>query len=662
MFLIRIHYGGTFQRYPGRRYFDGHVGIFDMVDVDMFITVALDIMVVQLCYTGKSEPMYYNYLRPLTSLDEGLYALACEEDVYCLATLVRSFKLIEVYIKHGVTAVDSYRRPPPRVRVTIEDITDEPGSIAAIEHRSEKMLLLTWHDSSEPTKEPVCDSITPRSLPQHDSSTPCKDSVFESVTPRSMPRCMLTHPTDESVITYTQKLWVSHDDSVGVDDLDLNLNEHVDLKCSQIETQFELSVSEEPDVGRTQEPIMEEVRTQKPIVEEVIVEDYVSSGKDVEHDSAYETQYDVQSSEDTCIDDDDDDFLVDEENEIVKPHVDVHLFGIAWVPFDNIGVTNLVPDDVLEGEDVDVINVDGFDSDHGNDNKTSNYMRKRLAELSREIKGVINASGQWKYSFYIGQKFTTVKEAKDRGIIPAIKNVFPSAEHRYCLRHIHENMKHRWCGQEYKDLLWISASATIVRSLKSETLTRIPCKHDVAACWNIALNDRVTPAPKALQQCRSSSASRQAQQAEPAVGQDGSGVDAVIGLSVADYAGGAGVGIGSQEEIMVMIRKRLQKTKATSYNAKLMHLEDDMGWYIDEMIEQVEKIADDLRYIAYYIVAKGMDDHVPDEIDGAKGEQVPNHLVKKGNLEFLVCKQVANHGGDKLVDKGRPLKRKKGVC
>ena len=46
------------------------------------------------------------------------------------------------------------------------------------------MLLLTWHESSETPKEPVCDSVTPSSLPQ--------------------PDCILTPPTDESVITYTQ--------------------------------------------------------------------------------------------------------------------------------------------------------------------------------------------------------------------------------------------------------------------------------------------------------------------------------------------------------------------------------------------------------------------------------------------------------------------------
>nr|GFB65853.1 hypothetical protein [Tanacetum cinerariifolium] len=79
----------------GRMYLNGHVDISDIVDIDLFIVVALNMMAVQLGYTGESEPLFYNYLRPLTSLDEGLYALACEENVRCLSTLVRSFKLIE---------------------------------------------------------------------------------------------------------------------------------------------------------------------------------------------------------------------------------------------------------------------------------------------------------------------------------------------------------------------------------------------------------------------------------------------------------------------------------------------------------------------------------------------------------------------------------------
>ncbi|GJU25095.1 hypothetical protein Tco_1163716, partial [Tanacetum coccineum] len=103
MLSIRIHHGGNFQRYPGKMYVSGHVDIFDMVDIDLFTVVVLNMMVVQL---------------------------------------------------------DSYIRPP-RFRATIKEITDEPGSIAPVEHRSEKMLLLTWNDASKPIKEPVCEFVAP---------------------------------------------------------------------------------------------------------------------------------------------------------------------------------------------------------------------------------------------------------------------------------------------------------------------------------------------------------------------------------------------------------------------------------------------------------------------------------------------------------------------
>ncbi|GKC80060.1 hypothetical protein Tco_1130834 [Tanacetum coccineum] len=179
------------------------------------------------------------------------------------------------------------------------------------------------------------------------------------------------------------------------------------------------SLPSEHELLETTLPIVEEVETRDFTVEDVIFEDYLFYD-DEGITTAYETEYDVQSSEDACIDDDDDDdddddeyFLVDEENEIVEPDADVHLFGISMdLPFENIGVTNLVLDDVLEGEDVDVINVDGFDSDPDSDDEI-NYRRRRLAELSREMKGVINDSSQWKYSFYTGQQFTTPREAKD---------------------------------------------------------------------------------------------------------------------------------------------------------------------------------------------------------------------------------------------------------
>nr|GEU91442.1 transposase, MuDR, MULE transposase domain protein [Tanacetum cinerariifolium] len=264
-------------------YVSGRVDIFDIVDIDLFTLVALNMMVLKLGYTGKSETMFYNYIKPLTSLDEGLYALACEEDVRCLGTLVRSFKLIEVYIEHSVIALDSYLRAP-QFRATLKEITYEPDSIAA--NKTKFLLLLTWHESSEITKEPICESVTPSSLPQHDSKV------------------------------------------------------------------------------STEVPIVEEVRTQEFNVKDVVLEDYVSSGEDGE---------DAEHDDD---DDVDEDFLIDEENEIVEPDVDVHFFGISMdLPFDNIGITNLVSGDALEGDDADVINADDFDSVPGNDEEKKKVSR-----------------------------------------------------------------------------------------------------------------------------------------------------------------------------------------------------------------------------------------------------------------------------------------------
>ncbi|GKG42202.1 hypothetical protein Tco_0476500, partial [Tanacetum coccineum] len=88
---------------------------------------------------------------------------------------------------HGVTAVDSYRRPPPRVRATIEDITNEPGSI---KHRSEKMLL-PWHDSSE--LERISKKKTKNEAKMTKPDIEWKSVVKDTV--KSKPKCQKVNPS-----------------------------------------------------------------------------------------------------------------------------------------------------------------------------------------------------------------------------------------------------------------------------------------------------------------------------------------------------------------------------------------------------------------------------------------------------------------------------------
>nr|KAJ0220763.1 hypothetical protein LSAT_V11C200050740 [Lactuca sativa] len=57
--------------------------------------------------------------------------------------------------------------------------------------------------------------------------------------------------------------------------------------------------------------------------------------------------------------------------------------------------------------------------------------------------------------------FTFISD-RQKGIIPAMEKVFPSAEHRFCLRHIQENMKKQWKGKDLSDQLWECGRATTV--------------------------------------------------------------------------------------------------------------------------------------------------------------------------------------------------------
>ncbi|KAJ9568363.1 hypothetical protein OSB04_004329 [Centaurea solstitialis] len=61
----------------------------------------------------------------------------------------------------------------------------------------------------------------------------------------------------------------------------------------------------------------------------------------------------------------------------------------------------------------------------------------------------------------VRSNFTFISD-RQKGIIPAIAKVFPSAEHRFCVRHIQENMKLSWRGKEITDQLWKCAAAPTV--------------------------------------------------------------------------------------------------------------------------------------------------------------------------------------------------------
>nr|GEV61307.1 hypothetical protein [Tanacetum cinerariifolium] len=58
--------------------------------------------------------------------------------------------------------------------------------------------------------------------------------------------------------------------------------------------------------------------------------------------------------------------------------------------------------------------------------------------------------------------FTFISD-RQKGLIPALQETFSTVEHRYCLKHIYDNIKLQWRGEQYKDLLWRCATSITVQ-------------------------------------------------------------------------------------------------------------------------------------------------------------------------------------------------------
>ncbi|GJS02161.1 mutator type transposase [Tanacetum coccineum] len=124
-------------------------------------------------------------------------------------------------------------------------------------------------------------------------------------------------------------------------------------------------------------------------------------------------------------------------------------------------------------------------------------LKRGFKESGRELLGLDGAFMRGQYS---RQMLTAVGMDANNDIYPVaygkrtgyqtIAKLFPAAKHRFCVRHINENMNITWKGGDYKEMLWKCAtSTTIVRFEKNmaelknynkkahEWLSKIPPEH-----------------------------------------------------------------------------------------------------------------------------------------------------------------------------------------
>ncbi|XP_047157080.1 uncharacterized protein LOC124827934 [Vigna umbellata] len=64
----------------------------------------------------------------------------------------------------------------------------------------------------------------------------------------------------------------------------------------------------------------------------------------------------------------------------------------------------------------------------------------------------------------------TFMSDQQKGLLPAIYELLPRAEHRFCMRHLYANFRKKFSGQNLKNLMWKDATNTYPQALEREML------------------------------------------------------------------------------------------------------------------------------------------------------------------------------------------------
>nr|KAJ0225045.1 hypothetical protein LSAT_V11C100021880 [Lactuca sativa] len=151
IFSIELHHGWSFIKFPNIRYINGQVRYVDVVEIDEFYVLELDLMMRQIGYDG-TQIMYYLFRLPNEGFDFGLRALGNDDDVHNLSRYVIHNKMIKVYTEHGEMNLLTYFMSPtgPR-RVIIEDMDNQdPLRPSSPVGEGDLGLALTLYKSATP--------------------------------------------------------------------------------------------------------------------------------------------------------------------------------------------------------------------------------------------------------------------------------------------------------------------------------------------------------------------------------------------------------------------------------------------------------------------------------------------------------------------------------
>ncbi|KAJ9540354.1 hypothetical protein OSB04_026860 [Centaurea solstitialis] len=154
---FKINHGGYFSKWPGRRYNNGKVDFVDLIDCDEFSRHEINHMMGMLGYKG-GEHMYYHFMVPETDLDFGLEPLGNDDDIRKLLKYTSKYKVIDVYIEHGMTTLTNYLKSPNGSNVVIEELHDQESDdriVSTVGNRVDEPFIEKQHVLGD--EQPVLD-------------------------------------------------------------------------------------------------------------------------------------------------------------------------------------------------------------------------------------------------------------------------------------------------------------------------------------------------------------------------------------------------------------------------------------------------------------------------------------------------------------------------
>nr|GEW79284.1 transposase, mutator type [Tanacetum cinerariifolium] len=420
-FTLEIHHEGFFTKGSGRRYMNGKVSWFDSVDIDEFSVIELRDMFMKLGYK-EQDTMFFHCRIPNADLDSGLLPLDCDSGVLNLAKYVGNHKVIELYMELRLSSLDVTERSFKKPKVTFEglDVPQQSKTIVIDEDVSKNSGDVRGQSIG------INKQLDEDSDYMEDEENPIDDVEVDMGDFRNN--------IDKNIewIGFSEEevenIEVGTDEELDLEDLDSATDSEGDFEAKRNKALRKLSKKKDP-LKKRQLHLDRNDKTRVRVICRGKTPVFTMPDTNKASGSG---ESDTQSKQ----------------GALKK--------GFKARNKELLGLDGCFLSGPWPGQ---ILTVVGVDPNNGT-------YPVAYAIVESETKD----SWSWFLECLRGDldlnrrsNFTFVSD-RQKGIIPALASIFPSAEHRFCLKHIYDNMELVWRGELYKDFLWKYATARTIQS------------------------------------------------------------------------------------------------------------------------------------------------------------------------------------------------------